>query len=92
MTDKVTLLFDWKYYIFVENANSPLVLAGRNHYTFNRNLGLEQVKKEIIDFIISNYKKDGLSQLKPPYDKIVNEQVKMFNIREVNKWSGLEDF
>ena len=89
------LLFNWKYTVYSDrtvNPQKPLVLEGCNTFTADAELPMHIIKETMIAYVKSKCKQrveDEFSQ----YDSIIeSDTVEIFNVREENDWSALEDF
>jgi hypothetical protein len=88
------LLFNWKYTVYGDrsvNPQKPLILEGCNSFTADAELQMYIIKETMIAYVKNKCKQrveDEFSQ----YDSIIeSDSVEIFNVREENVWSSLED-
>ena len=102
----ITLLYDWNYKVYGKhwkrNYEYPVELTGRlqNTFTYDASKSLEEqdkeIKKQMKKDISNRYREEAMNVFRfrdcDKEEEFGREKFKISNIREVTRWSSLEDF
>lgn len=87
-----TLLFEWEYQVSgyrKRNEEHPRTITGRQQKFFKGTL--TEIKTQMVE-TVRQQGRQQVAQWLDWEDKIQNETIKLFNIRQATLWSELEDF
>jgi hypothetical protein len=101
--ETVTLLYNWNYRVagkhYKRNYEYPFELKGRSMGTYTIDPvkpfkeQLLEIKQQIKEDLSKSYKARAIRDFEhSEYEEIDSEEFQIYNIREADRWSEIEDF